>query len=373
MSITIIMNRILAVDIFRGLTIALMFVVNTPGTWSHIYAPLEHAEWHGCTPTDWVFPFFLFAVGISSFFSIQKTADKTNSYRLAKIWKRAAIIFLIGLGLNAFPLVDCIYPLIPKDFSSLRIMGVLQRISLAYGVGATIIVIFDKKIVLIIGAILLLGYWWLLWQLGDYSAENSFAAQADRVLLGKHIWKGGTYDPEGFVATLPAIVTVLLGYFVGKILHLENKLMMIRQLVPIGLILLGIGYLWNFWFPINKALWTSSYVLYTAGIATIIISILVYFYDVKKNTLFVDTIQVMGMNAILAFVVSGIYVKLITKIKFLQYDETYKTVYNYMYEYGFSSWLGDNPFASMLFALMHLLLFWNILSWFYKRNIFLKV
>jgi predicted acyltransferase len=368
------MNRVLAVDIFRGLTIALMFVVNNPGTWSHIYVPLEHAEWNGCTPTDWVFPFFLFTVGISCFFSIQKVENKTTTFRILKIWKRAAIIFLIGLGLNAFPLVDTIYPLVTKDFSTLRIMGVLQRIALAYAFGATICLLVSyRKIILFIAALILLFYWWILWRFGDYSADNSFAAQIDRILLGKHIWKGGNYDPEGLIATIPAVATVLIAYCIGSIIDGFEKIIAIRKLIPFGLVLLGLGFLWNFWFPINKALWTSSYVLYTAGLATIIIAVLMYIIDVKNYTKMVEPIQVLGMNSILAFVISGVYVKLITKIKFLQPDTSFKNIYNYIYDYGFASWFGDNAFASMLFAFFHLLLFWTILRWFYNRKIFLKV
>jgi len=211
-------QRYLALDVLRGMTVALMILVNNPGSWSHIYAPLEHSKWHGCTPTDLVFPFFLFVVGVSMFFSFSKYGNALNKESLLKIGKRTLLIFAIGLFLNSFPQWA-------TDYSKLRIMGVLQRIALAYGIGAVIVLASPRKYLPYVGGAILLFYWGLMYVLGGsdpFSLEGNATIAFDSAILGvSHLYKGFgiPFDPEGLLSTIPAVVTVILGYLVGALVN----------------------------------------------------------------------------------------------------------------------------------------------------------
>lgn len=271
-----------SLDAFRGLTVAGMVLVNNPGSWSHIYWPLEHAEWHGWTPTDLVFPFFLFIVGVSialalgrrlespwSAAGVPPLAGSGGSQRdlLWKIIKRTAIIFALGLFLNGFPYFN---------FAEIRIAGVLQRIAICYFFAAMIAIKTNVRTQAIIAVALLLIYWILMTGIsapgtfaGDLSKEGSLASHIDRAVLGKHIWKQGkVYDPEGLLSTIPAIATTLFGVVTGHWLR-SNKTQYekVAGMFIAGMCSIVIGWIWDPFFPINKSLWTSSYVFWTAGMA----------------------------------------------------------------------------------------------------------
>lgn len=385
-------TRLLALDVFRGATIALMFIVNNPGSWEHIYPPFEHAYWHGCTPTDWVFPFFLFTVGVSASFSLKKYQEGEPIDMYKKIFLRALKIFLIGLALNAFLI---------NNYHYLRILGVLQRIALAYFLGTLICVSCSRKLIAIIGVALALGYWGILLAFSDAQHPYSFAlknnngieykmdstslsnnviTKIDRAILGdNHIWKGKgvPFDPEGLVSTMPAVVTVILGFFCGVLIQqTPDRRKLVINMALLGLIALLLGWLWHFIFPINKSLWTSSFVLHTAGIAMILNAFLIYLIDMQGFKRWTYFFIVMGMNSILAFVVAGVWAKWIGKFKFADpYNATQNiSLGKYFYKYWFMPLGGgDNQVSSLLFAIAHLLFFWLILWIFYKRNIFIKV
>ena len=377
--------RLLALDVFRGLTIALMITVNNPGSWDHIYAPFEHANWNGCTPTDWVFPFFLFIVGVSAWFSLKKYNNRPTNDVYLKIWRRGATIFLIGLALNTF-LISA------PDYSHLRILGVLQRIGIAYAIGSTLCVALPRKYLALVGAFTLLGYWALLFHYSDpvypYAHEtadhkiealdNNLTVKVDKYILGEnHLWKGKglPFDPEGLVSAIPAIVTVILGFFLGFLIDAtSNRSILVRQMAAFGLTGMALGWFWGLAFPINKSLWTSSYVLYTAGIATIFIALLVYVIDVLDKKFWIKPALIFGMNSILAFVLSGVWVKVLTKIKFADSTGKKSNVLQLFYHnVVMPIGGGDNEFSSLIYALSHVLIFWLILWVFYKKGIFLKV
>lgn len=383
--------RLLAIDVFRGATIALMFIVNNPGSWEHTFAPLQHAYWHGCTPTDWVFPFFLFTVGISASLSLKKYQAGTPSDMYKKIFIRALKIFLIGLALNAFLI---------NNYQYLRILGVLQRIALAYLFGTIICISFSRKIVALWGVVLALGYWGILvafsdakhpygfaltndkgieYKMDSTSLANNIVTKVDRAILGdNHVWKGKgvPFDPEGLVSTIPAVVTVILGFFCGVLIQ-ENKdrRKLVIKMALYGLIALLLSWLWHYGFPINKSLWTSSFVLHTAGIAMIINALFIYVIDVLAFKGWTYPFIVMGMNSILAFVVAGVWAKWIGKFKFADPFNAAQNISlgKYFYKYWFMPLGGgDNDISSFLYALGHVLFFWFILWIFYKRNIFIK-
>ena len=377
-------TRLVALDVFRGLTIALMITVNNPGSWSHIYAPLEHANWHGCTPTDWVFPFFLFTVGVSSWFSLKKYNNRPPADVYAKIWRRGATIFLIGLGLNTF-LISA------PDYSHLRILGVLQRIGIAYAIGASLCVWLKKRDLAIVGAVLLLAYWCVQLMFSDpvypfghetsgdkiEGLANNVVTNVDRFILGEnHLWrgKGIPFDPEGLLSALPAVVSVILGFFLGFLVDENpNRRLLVRKMAVWGLIGISLGWLWGLVFPINKSLWTGSFVIYTAGIATVLNALLIYVIDVQGWRGWIKPALVFGMNSILAFVLSGVWVKVLSKIKVEEGDKKVSVLQHFYHTVVMPIGGGDNEVSSLMYALIHVVIFWLILWVFYKRGVFLKV
>ena len=260
-------SRLVSLDIFRGLTVAFMIIVNTPGSWNYVYPPLRHAKWHGCTPTDLVFPFFLFIVGVSMWYSLKKYVHEINSGSILRIFRRMLTIFAIGLLLAIFPYFG-------RDYSTLRIMGVLQRIALAYGIGALLCLTIKRDFLWIMVAVILLLYLALLAFLGGadpYSLEGNLTLKIDPVIIGiNHIYKGFgiPFDPEGLLSTIPAVGTVIIGYYTGELIGKGSASgKTVLKLLLFGAAAAGLGLLWSMVFPINKPLWTSSYVLYSAGLA----------------------------------------------------------------------------------------------------------
>ena len=366
-------QRYLALDVLRGMTIALMITVNTPGSWGHIFAPLEHSSWHGCTPTDLVFPFFLFVVGISMFFSFSKYNNTLNKESLLKIGKRTLLIFAIGLFLNSFPQWSF-------DFSKLRIMGVLQRIALAYGFGSLIALAFHKKYLPFIGGAILLIYWGILYYFGGddpYSLSGNATIPFDKTILGEsHLYKGFgiPFDPEGLLSTVPAIVTVILGYLTGSVIKLTEKIKVPRTLVIYGAVAIVVGFLWGLLFPINKPIWTSSYVIYTAGWALIVLALLIWIIDLKGYTKWTSFFVVFGMNPLIIFALSGVWARTLTRIiKITEDDGKVVNGYTWIYQHIFEPLTADPRISSLLFALSHIVLYWLIVLILYKKKIFIKV
>ena len=369
-------NRFISLDIFRGATMALMVIVNTPGTWSYVYAPLRHAEWHGCTLTDLVFPFFLFVIGVAMRFSFDKYDICKYGPLFNKIIFRTITIFVIGLLLNAFPFIRQNW-----DWSSFRILGVLQRIALAYFFAGFIVLRLDVKGLVKISFLLLFGYWILLITYGWYSSQDPYALKTnlilviDRFLLGESHLYGGTgiqFDPEGLLSTIPSIVTILIGFLVGTMIktsndHEDN----VQRMAMLGSLLIIIGWTWGFILPINKQLWTSSYVLYTGGIAIILLAGMIWLVDIKKIDWWTKPFVILGSNAIFLYALSSIWVKILLKISF-ELNGKMISGYSYFYKTIFQP-LAGNINGSLFFALFHVLIFLLILTWMYRKNIFIKI
>lgn len=349
-------QRFPALDIMRGLTLALMILVNNPGSWSHVYAPLLHADWHGFTPTDFVFPFFLFMVGAALFFSHRSflQANLPASQLPLKIIKRTLLLFLIGFLLNIFPFT--------ASLSDARILGVLQRIALAYMFAAFIVLYLNSLMRWVIGVVLLVGYWALLQLSSDpYSLEHSIVRQIDLSLLGvQHLWqgKGIAFDPEGLLSTLPSIVNVLLGFEAARILAQSNSSDGKSQLSPLQkLMLLGAGLVllalvWNLYFPINKSLWTSPFVLLTSGAGMLVLVVLVKFEKTALNPL-LQWFTPFGKNPLFIYALATIWATLL-----YTFNVGDQSLYHWLYLqlcYFFNAFN-----ASLVFAILHVLWFWCI-------------
>lgn len=365
-------SRLLSLDIYRGMTIVFMIIVNTPGSWQYVYPPLRHSVWNGCTPTDLVFPSFLFIVGVSMWFSMKKYGQELNTRSLVKILYRTAVIFLAGFLLQLFPFVG-------KDLSAVRIMGVLQRIALAYGFGAFICMVVKRKYLWVIGAFLLLGYWALMALLGGpdpYSLEGNLALRVDSFLLGEaHLYKGFgiSFDPEGLLSTIPSIVTVIIGYMTGEIVGSKGAPngVNVLKMVVYGIAAIIIGLLWSITFPINKPLWTSSYVLYTGGISLILLAILYLIIDILNINGWTGFFRVFGVNALFIYIMAGLWTKTMFLIRIPAVGDTIN-LYSWIYTKLCVPLFGKLP-GSLVFAIIQVLIMWLLGYILYRKKIFIKV
>jgi predicted acyltransferase len=364
-------GRLVSLDIFRGLTVAFMIIVNNPGSWDYVYSPLKHSKWNGCTPTDLVFPFFLFIVGMSIWYSLKKYGSEINGSSLLRILRRTLTIFAVGLFLAIFPYFG-------RDYSTLRIMGVLQRIALAYGFGALICLTVKRNYLWIVIAVLLLLYWGLLAFFGGpgpYTLEGNFVLKADISILGKnHLYRGFgiPFDPEGLVSTIPAICTVLIGYFIGEMTGkgaASGKTVV--KLILFGVAATGLGYLWNIIFAINKPLWTSSYVLYTAGIAICIFSIIYLIADVLKFEVIGAFFTVFGTNALFSYFLAGIWIKMLMFIK-IHAGADNISLYSWIYQKVCVPVAG-NLNGSLMFAIIQMLIIWSVALILYRKKIMIRL
>src|SRR5215218_2026505 len=362
-------ERLVSLDVFRGITIAGMVLVNNPGTWEHIYWPLEHARWHGWTPTDLVFPFFLFIVGIAIPLAFGNRLESGGSTRdlYIKIIKRTLIIFAIGLVLNGLPY----FPL-----AEYRIPGVLQRIAVCYFFASIIFLNTKLRTQIAITIGLLIGYWLLVklvaapgYAAGDLTKEGSLPSFVDRVVFGKHVWsQARVYDPEGFLSTVPAIATTLIGVLTGTWLRTEKT----RYEKAAGMFVVGAGYValgwaWNAFFPINKALWTSSYVLFTGGLALQFLAFCYWLIDIKGYRRWAKPFEVFGLNAIALYVVADVIAVLLGTVKAGD-----ATLGGWIYNNVFASWASPMN-ASLAFAISFVLVCLGLMWILYNRRIFLKV
>ena len=366
-------ERIVSLDAFRGITIAFMILVNNPGSWSYVYSPLRHAQWHGCTPTDLVFPFFLFIVGTAMRFSFSRNDYKPSLSLVKKIIWRSVTIFIIGILLNAFPFIRQDW-----DWTSLRIMGVLQRIGIAYGLASLAVLYLRPKILFISSGVSLLIYWLLLFLFGTgdpYSLETNAVRLLDLWLLGpNHLYMGTgiPFEPEGILSTVPAVVTVIIGYAVGRVIQKESdRHVVLRKLIVFGLVGIVSGVVWGLLFPINKQLWTSSYVLFTGGIGTLFMAFSYWLIDMKGLQKAVRPFVIFGTNSIFVYAVSQLWAKILIKINF-HYNDRMISVKGYLYNTIFQPLAGDFN-GSLLYALSHVLAFWLLLYWMYRKKIFIKI
>lgn len=390
-------QRFFALDVFRGATVALMILVNNPGSWSHIYPPLAHAPWHGCTPTDLVFPFFLFAVGNAMAFVMPRLEASGQAAFWKKISKRTLLIFLVGLLLHWSPFVKWSNDaLVFKTFENLRIMGVLQRIALCYFFAAILIYYFKIRGSFVAAGILLLSYWLLCLGLGTpgdpFSLQGWFGTDMDKWLLGaNHMYKGeGTaFDPEGLASTMPAVAQVILGYLVGQYILQKGTQAakdgqtgmheMLTGLFVAGTALTLTGYLWDMSFPINKKIWTSSYTAYTTGLAIITIALMIYFIELRKARGWLSSFfNVFGKNPLFIFVLSGLLPRTLALIRIpngvnLEGLTKYLSPFGWYYEKVCKLIPGIPENGSLFYAVSMIIFYWGICYWMDKKKIYVKV
>ena len=363
-------KRLQALDVLRGLTIALMILVNTPGSWSYVFPPFKHSDWDGCTPTDLVFPFFLFIVGVSMWFSFKKYGSGLTKKGLGKILKRFLVIFIIGLFLNGFPIYD---------FSILRIYGVLQRIAIAYALAAILCLAFDYKKLIVAFILILYGYWVIVYFGGSgdpYSLESNVVAKLDLFMVGEnHVYKGFgiPFDPEGLLSSIPAVGTVLLGYFTGRIIETSgDTIQAIKKLILYGAVGVVLGLIWDNFYPINKPLWSSSYVIYTGGLAMLFLSLLLWIIDVKGFKKWSQPFIHFGTNPLFIYVFAGLFARSIGKIKVTNLLGEEVSIHGYLFHDIYAP-LAGNMNGSLLFGISHILLFWLITYVLYRKKIFIKI
>ena len=415
-------QRYYSLDVFRGATVCLMILVNNPGSWGNIYNPLEHASWHGITPTDLVFPFFLFAVGNAISFVMPKMEVAGERVFWRKVLKRTAIIFLIGLFLNWLPFVTEVNRVvegttefqkltIAKGFTwidytkdkagniietvrGVRIMGVLQRIALCYFFASVIIFYLKPRKAFFAGLLLLLIYWMLCY-IGNptdpYSLKGWFGTDIDKKILGEsHLYRGEgiPFDPEGLMSTITAIVQVIFGYLVGDYIQKKAKFVeqqvdfekpatssygmypMLTGLFVAAVAMLVTGYCWNMVFPINKKIWTSSYTIYTTGLATITIATMIYLIEVRNMKGWLTKFfNVFGKNALFVFALSAFLPKTLSLIKLG--DGT--NPWNWLYKEVLIKIPGAKENGSLAYALCVITLMWAICYWMDKKKIYIKV
>jgi predicted acyltransferase len=370
-------NRFLALDVFRGLTVCFMIIVNTPGDKLNRFAALMHADWHGFTPTDLVFPSFIFAVGNAMAFVMPKFQKGAPQYFLKKIAKRSIIIFLLGFLMYWFPFMkwDEAGQLVGKSISETRIFGVLQRIALAYFAGSLIVYFVEGKRILGVSVVLLLSYWAMMMLMGNpngpLSIEGNFVYKLDHILFGdNHLYKmnGLPFDPEGLLSTLPAIVNVLGGYLAGKFIMDKGKTYEgLAKLLLVGCLLIGVALLWNTVFPINKKLWTSSFSVLTIGIDLCIIASIIYLLDFKNKTFGVNFFTVFGKNALFIYLFSEI---LAISMKFARVS-CEQSYFKWTFQTFFEP-IGGKV-ASLAFAVVFMLVCWGVGYWLDKKKIYIKV
>lgn len=398
--------RYYSLDVFRGATVALMILVNNPGSWSYMFSPLQHAPWHGCTPTDLVFPFFLFAVGNAMSFGMSRLKQQASSVFWKKIIKRTILIFAIGLFINWWPFLkwennELVFRAWRESSENgVRIMGVLQRIAIANFFASILAYYFREKMVLKISVFILLLYWALTFFLGGvdpYSLEGFIGTKIDVDLLGlAHIYKGEgvPFDPEGLYSTIPTISQILLGYLVGVYIQKQGDIQWFSRSLPAsnppiyrmlsGLFVLGtfaliIGYIWQLDFPYNKKIWSSSYVVHTTGLAMLTIGCMVWVAEVlQMRPAWMKFFDVFGKNPLFIFVLSGLLPRLLQLIRIKDgFTDTgeirYLSPLSWFYENVCAQIPGTPKIGSFVYSLVFLALFWGLAYLLDRKKIYIKV
>jgi predicted acyltransferase len=383
-------KRLLSLDILRGITISGMIMVNNPGSWSAVYKPLGHAAWHGLTPTDLVFPFFMFIMGISTYISLRKFNFECTKPTLYKILKRAVIIFLIGLGITWLSLSFGTYHKLANEslgsferfvkaitnFENIRIPGVLQRLALSYGITSLLAIIVKHKHFLPIIISGLFGYFiLLLFGKGFEFSEDSIISVIDRTLLGvNHLYidHGVKLDPEGLLSTIPSICHVMIGFLCGKmILNIQDNYQKINKLFIIGAIMTLAGFLLSYGCPINKKIWSPTFVLVTCGLASTLLALLMWIIDIKEHKKWSVFFESFGINPLFIYVAAGILSILLSGI-LIPYNGEIISIKGYIYGKCLQPLLGNYP-ASLAYALLFVGFNWLIGNILYKNKIYIKI
>jgi len=368
-------QRLISVDFLRGITVAAMILANNPGSWDYVYPPLQHAAWNGCTPTDLIFPFFLFIVGISVNLSFSKILDSGISKKevYGKIIKRSLILFSLGILINIFPFTT-------DQLIDFRIPGVLQRIALVFFFTSVIFINTSEKIQYLTILFLLIGFWGLMTlvpipglEQPGLERDNNLSAYLDQFILGNHVWKHSKpWDPEGVLTTLPAIASGLIGVVTANVLkNKRSALDKVIRLIIVGLVFITIGLVWSYYFPINKNLWTSSYVCFSSGWALIILALCYYGIDILTIPVIAKPFQILGCNAITIYVLSELMAKLFYLISYEQNLENVP-LKSLIFSIFNVSFVGPYN-ASLLLAVLWAVGFWLIAYVMFKKKVFIKV
>ncbi|MDE5622633.1 MAG: heparan-alpha-glucosaminide N-acetyltransferase domain-containing protein [Alistipes sp.] len=374
-------QRLVALDVLRGLTVGGMILVNTPGSWRHVYAPLRHAAWNGMTPTDLVFPFFLFMMGVSACYSLRKFDYRLDRALLAKILRRTLLIFLIGIGLNAFgSILASLRTALQEPDAALgaqlldamahvRISGVLQRLAICYGIGSLILCTVRHRLLPALIAGLLAGYYLLL-QLGDgfVQGPESLLARVDAFCLGAHSYKAAGPDPEGVLSTIPSVAHLLIGFCIGRICTERTELSdrLVRLFLYGSLLLMG-GLLFQYLCPLNKKIWSPTFALAACGLATLLLAILIRTIDQTGRFRHTWPLEVFGMNPLFCYIFSQLFSVAIVRMPLRSmplYDRLYAAL---------AGWLSEGPFASLLCALIVTGVVWLAGLFLYRRKICIRI
>ena len=381
-------KRLLALDILRGITIAGMIMVNNPGSWSYVYAPLGHAKWNGLTPTDLVFPFFMFIMGISTYISLRKYNFEFSHSAALKILKRTIVIFAIGLGIAWFSMFCRTWNSLSGEeisflsrlgqsvwtFDHIRILGVMQRLALCYGATAIIALTMKHKYIPYLIVTLLAGYFILLITGNGFEYnDTNILSVVDRAVLGEaHMYKDNGIDPEGLLSTIPAIAHVLIGFCVGKLLmevkDINEKL---ERLFLIGTILTFLGFLLSYGCPINKKIWAPTFAIVTCGLGSSFLALLIWIIDVKGYKSWSRFFESFGVNPLFIYVLAAVLSILLGNIR-VTLDGATTSLHGYIYSGILQPLLGDYP-GSLAFALLFVILNWSIGYLLYKKKIYIKI
>ena len=367
-------ERLVSLDAFRGITIAMMILVNNPGSWGHVYSPLLHAKWHGWTMTDTIFPFFMFIVGVAMTFSFAKRLERGDTRRqlFANVVRRSVILFLLGLILAGFP---------KFNLGTIRIPGVLQRIAVCYFFAAIIVMYTGWKgrafwafaIIVIYWAIVKLIHAPIGYEASVTGQEGLLHDYIDTKVLGGHLYRERP-DPEGILSTIPAISTTLLGVLTGNWLHSARskmeKLVGLFIMANVGIV---VGVIMHMWFPINKKIWTSSYVVFMAGMALHFLAMCYWLIDIKGYKRWATPFVIYGTNAIAVFFASGIVGRLIGRYITVPIADGELALKPWIYQNIFVPWSGDLKMASLLFAISYIVFWLLVLTPLYKKKIYIRV
>lgn len=359
--------RFYALDALRGLAIALMILVNTPGSWQHVYAPLLHAPWDGFTFADIVFPTFLFVVGAAMFYSLKTTVLSAESFW--RVSSRALKLIGIGILLNYVPF--------HVDLAELRLPGVLQRIGLAYWLAAVVVLTVKRRYLPFIAVTSVLLYWLALVLGGGgqpYSLEHNLVRQWDLAVFGAaHLYQGFgmAFDPEGLLSTVPCVVAVWIGFGTASVLQGKEQQQALRLLAGCGAGLIALAFVWQWFWPVNKALWSGSYLALSNGLILMLLAGLVWSIDIKGWTKLAEPLRVYGTNPLFIYILSWLWAVLIGQLIFLPTDAGSLSLYQWGFE--LLAVLLPNELASLVFALLHVVGFWYLSLLLYKRNIIIKL
>jgi predicted acyltransferase len=385
-------QRLLALDILRGITIAGMLLVNNPGTWSDIYAPLRHAEWNGLTPTDLVFPFFMFIMGVSTYFSLRKYNFKLSAAAALKIVRRTVVIFAIGMAiawlarfLRALSGGEATLWQAINNFDAMRALGVMQRLALCYGFGSIIALLFKGKSLKWVVAIILAIYAFLLWIGNGYEfSNNNIVSIVDHSVFGaKHMYSDTVgdvtldFDPEGLLSTLPAIAHMLIGYICGSIIFAakDNKTR-INKLFIIGTSLSFVGFLFAYGMPINKKIWSPTFVITTCGLAASLLALLIWIIDIKGYKTWCRFFEAFGINPLFMYVLGSVLSLFLSFIKVPYYlaADGCISLHGWIFEVCCMPLAAYNiTLASLFYAILFVCINWCFGYILYKNKIYIKI